>query len=122
MLDTVNARSGSMTTAYFANGRGGREKQVADPLTCTPPRNIRARFRGYKHTSLTSLVWRVVGSGDHLHRIVLGLYAVMVMVILSASAVAELLVFARLSRLGATRDWWSVGDNASAILTLGECA
>jgi hypothetical protein len=34
----------------------GREKQVADPLPCTPPRKICVQFYGYKHTSLNFLV------------------------------------------------------------------
>jgi hypothetical protein len=40
----------------------GREKQVANSLTCTPRRKIRARFQGYKHTSLARLIsesWEV---------------------------------------------------------------
>jgi hypothetical protein len=48
----------------WANGREvrvGREKKAADPLTCTPPRKIRRRFRGCKHTSLAFLVGKASG-------------------------------------------------------------
>src|SRR5215218_9507399 len=34
----------------------GRKKGLADSLNRTPPRKIRAQFRGHKHTSLTSFV------------------------------------------------------------------
>jgi hypothetical protein len=43
----------------FANGNVvgvGREKQVANSLTCVPPRKIRHQFQECKHTSLTFLV------------------------------------------------------------------
>ena len=42
----------------------GGEKQLADSPSCTPPRKIRARFHGCKHTSLTY----VVGESGRLGR------------------------------------------------------
>jgi hypothetical protein len=43
----------------------GHEKEVADSPIRTPPRKIRGRFHGYKHTSLIFMVdksWRVRSS------------------------------------------------------------
>jgi hypothetical protein len=45
----------------------GREKYVADPLTCTPPRKIRHRFRGGKHTSLAFSVGGVFSALTPVH-------------------------------------------------------
>jgi hypothetical protein len=42
-----NPQTGCAGIETFANGRAvgeGREKYVADPLTCTPPRKIRPGF------------------------------------------------------------------------------
>jgi hypothetical protein len=49
---------GEVRMSQFANGTVGvgREQYVADPLTCTPPRKIRAQFHVYKHTLLSYLV------------------------------------------------------------------
>jgi hypothetical protein len=52
------------------------------------------------------------------------LYAVVVMVVLVASAVAELLVLARLADLTvlSDRNRWSIGDDASSILAASQFA
>jgi hypothetical protein len=60
---------GHVFQSQFANARigVGREKQVADSLIRTPPRTIRCRFHGYKHTSLAVLIIGLV-SIPTLHR------------------------------------------------------
>ena len=68
-----------------------------------------------------SWAWRVVESGDKSRRIAARLYAVMVMVVLTAPAVAELFVFARLTTL-AFRHGWCVGNNAATILAARQFA
>src|SRR5215211_2732417 len=48
----TNARVYLPESICEAKGGVGCEKQVADSLIHTPPRKIRARFRGHKHRSL----------------------------------------------------------------------
>jgi hypothetical protein len=46
--DTSRCELGSSTKRGAAGV--GLEKEVADPLNCTPPAKIRLQFRGSKHT------------------------------------------------------------------------